>query len=75
MVFGAIVSDDFNCAQFMFYTLQRCLFHNIIFATREIVTAFSMLVIILYYSSRENPNIKTLTVMGVVPWIYLWDNS
>ena len=45
------------------------------FATREIVTAFSMLVIILYYSSRENPNIKTLTVMGVVPWIYLWDNS
>jgi len=45
------------------------------FATREIVTAFSMLVIILYYSSRENPNIKTLTVVGVVPWIYMWDNS
>jgi hypothetical protein len=45
------------------------------FAIYEVVTAFSLLVIILYYSSRENPNIKTLTVMGVVPWIYLWDNS
>jgi hypothetical protein len=60
MVFGAIVSDDINCAQFMFYALTKVLVFITTFVTCKIVTAFSMFVIILYYSSRENPNIKTL---------------